>query len=176
MVTYLADRMKDRLPNHVDTDDVRSTAALGLVDAIRRFDPKRGVSFSTYAPHRMRGHVLDELRELDWVPRLVRSRKEPAIGMQSMSGFAPDLRYPHEFPEAVDRREDPVRIAGDRDLWRRLREILTAKQVEVLDHYYRGNYTLKQIGQLMGLSESRVCQLHARAIHTLRRRLAGGPG
>jgi len=74
LVRYTADRISAKLPNEVDVDDLVSAGVFGLVDAIQAFDLERGVKFETYCSPRIRGAILDELRTMDWVPRLVRSR------------------------------------------------------------------------------------------------------
>jgi RNA polymerase sigma factor FliA len=74
LVKYTADRISAKLPNEVDVDDLISAGIFGLVDAIEAFDLNRGVKFETYCSPRIRGAILDELRTMDWVPRLVRSR------------------------------------------------------------------------------------------------------
>ena len=74
IVKYNADRIGAKLPDEVEHDDLVSAGIFGLVDAIESFDPSRGVKFETYCAPRIRGAILDELRMMDWVPRLVRSR------------------------------------------------------------------------------------------------------
>ena len=74
VVRYAAERMHTRLPNEVDVNDLMSAGLFGLMDAIDAFDPLRGVKFETYCAPRIRGAIFDELRAMDWVPRLVRSR------------------------------------------------------------------------------------------------------
>lgn len=74
VVRYTAERMHTRLPNEVDVNDLMSAGLFGLMDAIDAFDPGRGVKFETYCAPRIRGAIFDELRSMDWVPRLVRSR------------------------------------------------------------------------------------------------------
>jgi RNA polymerase sigma factor for flagellar operon FliA len=73
-VRYQAERVHSKLPNEVDVDDLVSAGIFGLMDAIEAFDVRRGVKFETYCAPRIRGAILDELRSMDWVPRLVRSR------------------------------------------------------------------------------------------------------
>jgi RNA polymerase sigma factor for flagellar operon FliA len=72
LVRYVAERLATTLPSFVEVDDLASMGIFGLLDAIDRFDPELGVKFKTYAMNRIRGSILDELRSLDWVPRLVR--------------------------------------------------------------------------------------------------------
>src|SRR5512138_2806317 len=74
LVRYTADRISAKLPNEVEVDDLISAGIFGLMDAIEAFDLNRGVKFETYCSPRIRGAILDELRTMDWVPRLVRSR------------------------------------------------------------------------------------------------------
>ena len=74
IVKYTAERIYTKLPDKVELDDLVSAGIFGLMDAIDAFDPDRGVKFATYCTPRIRGAILDELRSMDWVPRLVRSR------------------------------------------------------------------------------------------------------
>src|ERR1700736_6180412 len=74
LVKYNAERIWARLPDGVDLDDLISAGIFGLMDAIEAFDLDRGVTFETYCVPRIRGAMLDELRTMDWVPRLVRSK------------------------------------------------------------------------------------------------------
>jgi RNA polymerase sigma factor for flagellar operon FliA len=74
LVRYTAERIGAKLPDEVDVDDLMSAGIFGLVDAIDAFDLERGVKFETYCAPRIRGAILDELRSMDWVPRLVRHR------------------------------------------------------------------------------------------------------
>ncbi len=74
LVKFVAGRVGAGLPSSVDPGDLVSSGVFGLIDAIERFDPERGVKFETFAVPRIRGAVYDGLRKLDWVPRSVRSR------------------------------------------------------------------------------------------------------
>ncbi|MBN2181326.1 MAG: FliA/WhiG family RNA polymerase sigma factor [Sedimentisphaerales bacterium] len=74
LVRYCAERLHSKLPDKVELDDLISAGIFGLMDAIDAFDPSRGVKFETYCSPRIRGSILDELRSMDWVPRLVRAR------------------------------------------------------------------------------------------------------
>ncbi len=74
IVKYNAERIGAKLPDEVDRDDLISAGVFGLIDAIKAFDLARGVKFETYCAPRIRGAILDELRSMDWVPRVVRSR------------------------------------------------------------------------------------------------------
>ncbi len=74
LIRYAAERLHAKLPDKVELDDLSSAGIFGLMDAIDAYDPERGVKFETYCSPRIRGSILDELRSMDWVPRLVRSR------------------------------------------------------------------------------------------------------
>ena len=74
LVQYAAIRLHNKLPDKVEVDDLVSAGIFGLMDALDAYDPERGVKFETYCSPRVRGSILDELRSMDWVPRLVRAR------------------------------------------------------------------------------------------------------
>ena len=80
LVRYNAERIHTKLPDEVELDDLMSAGIFGLMDAIAAFDMERGVKFETYCAPRIRGAILDELRSMDWVPRLVRSRAHKLEG------------------------------------------------------------------------------------------------
>src|SRR5256712_11899108 len=80
LVRYNAERIHVKLPDEVELDDLMSAGIFGLMDAINAFDISRGVKFETYCAPRIRGAILDELRSMDWVPRLVRSRAHKLDG------------------------------------------------------------------------------------------------
>jgi len=74
LVKYVAGRMGNGLPSHIEEADLISYGLLGLIGALERFDPMREIKFETYAISRIKGSIIDELRSLDWVPRSVRSK------------------------------------------------------------------------------------------------------
>ncbi|HXE54878.1 MAG TPA: sigma factor, partial [Tepidisphaeraceae bacterium] len=80
LVRYNAERIHVKLPDEVELDDLMSAGIFGLMDAIAAFDLERGVKFETYCAPRIRGGILDELRSMDWVPRLVRHRTAKVEG------------------------------------------------------------------------------------------------
>ena len=93
IVKYNAERIGAKLPDEVDHDDLVSAGIFGLMDAIDAYDIERGVKFETYCAPRIRGAILDELRSMDWVPRLVRSRasklEQVSRELESTLGRAP---------------------------------------------------------------------------------------
>src|SRR5213594_3917869 len=93
LVKYNAERIWSRLPDGVELDDLISAGVFGLMDAIEAFDLERGVKFETYCVPRIRGAMLDELRTMDWVPRLVRSKaskmEEARKSLETLLGRPP---------------------------------------------------------------------------------------
>jgi RNA polymerase sigma factor for flagellar operon FliA len=215
LVRTVVGRLAMALSAQVSAEDLHSAARVGLLQAIRRFDTKGGASFRTFARFRIRGAVLDELRRMDWVPRLVhdRARKiqnalgelEQQLGAppseQQMAealgltlggyrswldeirpvafvcldagfhGDTPDGAAPHESI-ADDSQEDPFERASRSELKaliaKRIRQ-LPPIQREVLALYYYEDLRLREIAEVFGLTESRICQIHSQAIQAIRR-------
>jgi RNA polymerase sigma factor FliA len=217
LVKYVAGRVGTGLPSHVDVADLVQSGIFGLVDAIEKFEPERGLKFETYAMQRIRGAILDDLRAQDWVPRSVRSRAkdleralerlearlqrsatdpelaaELSISVAELRELWSQLRMTSvaaldelitagqgtsSFAETLpdDRAEDPVATLVDRDSRRQLADAiaqLSERDRIVVTLYYFENLTLAEIGKVLGVTESRVCQLHTRAVLRLRTKLA----
>ena len=180
LATAIARRM--RVPTNALTgrDDLESAALVGLIDAIDRYDPQRGVPFEGYAGLRIRGAVLDELRRVDDHTREQRRRAravaddaDPEIGAFRAT-LSLDLLL-----ESGDRDWAAEDLTDDRyesqDLRGRVESALRClppRQRELLARYYGDALTLRQSAVRMGISEARACQLHGRAILNLRRELA----
>jgi RNA polymerase sigma factor for flagellar operon FliA len=94
MVRRVAQRMAGRMPRHVEFDELVSTGMLGLIDAVDRYDPGRGVPIEAYAEIRIRGAIVDAMRQSDWVPRAVRRRstqiEQARTGLRNQLGREPD--------------------------------------------------------------------------------------
>ncbi len=129
LVKYNADRIAAKLPDEVDVNDLVSAGVFGLVDAIEAFDLTRGVKFETYCAPRIRGAILDELRSMDWVPRLVRSRahklEKATRGLEAELGRAPTEA------ELADR----LQISKD-ELTRLVRDATAIAQVSLSRKHY----------------------------------------
>lgn len=210
LVRAVAARMAVGLPASVEVSDLVQAGVFGLLDAIARFDPTRGIRFETYAAQRIRGAMLDELRAQDWVPRTVRSRireiERTREQLERRLGRAPDRReiaaelgLPlRELVRAGQHRRlvsvealaesassvaesvvdesapDPAEVFALHETHRELAaavRLLDERDRLVVQLYYVENRTLAEIGRLLGVTESRVCQLHARMVVRLRGRL-----
>ena len=215
IVKYAAERLHTKLPDEVDVDDLISAGIFGLMDAVNAFDPGRGVKFETYCAPRIRGAILDELRSMDWVPRLVRARAhklneathqleaqfgrkpEPgelakklkvtmkefqklrrdakAIGLVSLSRkwFETDSHKDvREIDVLEDKRSDsPLGVAQQKDLRDLVTRGLNRAERLIIILYYFEEMTMKEIGETLDLSESRVSQMHSAILGRLRHQL-----
>jgi len=215
IVKYTAERLRMKLPDEVDVDDMISSGIFGLMDAIKAYDVNRGVKFETYCAQRIRGAILDELRALDWVPRLVRSRsnklndaqhsfeieegrkpteKELAAKMKVSQkefrkikkdaravGFVSLNRKWFETDSSkdiceIDMVEDassecPSDMAQYRDLKDLVTRGLSRAERLIVILYYFEEMTMKEIGETLDLSESRVSQMHTAIIERLQNQL-----
>lgn len=151
-----------------DADDVTSAALLGLIDAVDRFEPGRGVPFEAYASLRIRGSIVDELRRIDGRGRGAAASEQPrAISLDGLveEEWQAFLASSDEgFDDEIERDDLRMRVQGALDG-------LPPRQREVLARYYADALTLRQAGLRMGISEARACQLHGRAISNLRQAL-----
>jgi RNA polymerase sigma factor for flagellar operon FliA len=185
------------------------------VDAVNAFDPKRGVKFETYCAPRVRGAILDELRSMDWVPRLVRSRahklketlaaleadlsRRPtdremakamrlsmsefrklqrdarAVGLVSLSRkwFETDSNKDvREIDVLEDKRsDDPFRAVQRKDIKDLVTRGLSRAERLIIALYYFEEMTMREIGEALDLSESRVSQMHSAVLDRLRTQL-----
>jgi len=206
IVRYVAEKMIERLPHNVQVEDLVSAGVFGLFDAVEKFDLARGVKFETYCVGRIRGAMLDELRHMDWVPRLTRARANKLEAaytrLEKENGRQPtDVELARELRISIDqldalyrelsgasvvtlqRRaldkdpnqlgvdimedakiEGPVPASSRKDLVEFCKKKLSTKERNILVMYYFEDLTLKEIGTVLELSESRVCQLHAKLI------------
>jgi RNA polymerase sigma factor FliA len=221
LVHVVAGRLAAAAPSHVDRADLVSYGVFGLIDAIDKFDPDRGHRFETYAIARIRGHIVDELRSYDWVPRSVRA-KARAIDAAFRTLEAELRRAPtdRELASALDMSDRELQRAfsqvalvnivtfdaalgaavdggqaltvgevlvsadegpGERVEVAELRHALAAaidslpeRERDVVALYYHDGLTLAEIGEVLGVTESRACQIHGKAVAQLRRRLTAG--
>lgn len=173
LVHRVVRRMARRLPRCVSADDLVSAGTLGLMDALTRYDTGRAASFAPYAEIRIRGAILDHLRAMDWLPRSARATVKAGdsdaaivsvedVREDGFDTFATTLPLPSSAIERAERKEQLARAIGR----------LSQRDREILALYYVEDLTLKQIGEVLNVTESRVCQLHGAAVTRLRRQLA----
>ena len=180
LATSVARRMRVPTGALMGRDDVESAAQVGLIDAVDRYDPERGVPFEGYAGLRIRGAILDELRRLDDRSRGERQRarvtiedNEPEIGAYGATLSLDLILESGDRDWAAD--DDESERYDRQDLRSRVENALDGlppRQREVLARYYGESLTLRESALKMGISEARACQLHGRAIQNLRRLLA----
>lgn len=210
-VKFIAERMAEKLPPSIDRNDLYGAGVIGLLDAVEKFDPARGVMFKTYAEMRVRGAILDSLRDLDWAPRSMRrrgreveaayqqieqERGRPAteeevaarLGL-SLSDFqlllgelrgltvtGLDDEQDDENPTHVrqildDPAHTPAAIFERTETRERLAAAinrLPERERQVVALYYLEELTMKEIGAVLGVTESRVSQMHTQAVLRLR--------
>ncbi len=215
LIKHIAHRVAIRVPNNVEIRDLINAGVLGLMDAIEKFEPERNVKFKTYAEVRIRGAILDSLRDLDWAPRSLRKKSKDLERMytdlsqklgrpatdeevsEAMGGNIEDFHalvdqlhgltigsfenlsdsedsenYINYYPD--DGSNDPYTKFESNELTRLLAdaiEELPEKERLVLSLYYYEEFTMKEIGALLGVNESRVSQLHTKATLRLRGKL-----
>jgi RNA polymerase sigma factor FliA len=141
LVRYNGERIRSRLPEGVELDDLTSAGIFGLMDAIDAFDMSRGVKFETYCVPRIRGAMLDELRTMDWVPRLVRSKAsrlgEANKTLETKYGRAPtdsELSVHMELPiEEIEKMKSEAAAVGLVSLNKKWYETDSYKDVREID-------------------------------------------
>lgn len=214
MVKYAAARLAPpRGRGPVDLEDMMGWGMLGLMDAIEKFNPEKGVKFETYASLRIRGAIIDQLRKQDWVPRSVRVKvKEIHQAYETLGGALGrtpedaevaqhlgipvlemlkllDTGYLHHLvsldeqlldiasPKGAEPRnlDNPAEAYEEKELTDALTACLDSlpeKEKLVLTLYYYEELNLKEIGAIIGVSESRVCQIHTKAVIKLKGQLS----
>lgn len=181
LVNSIARRLGRKLPPTVETDDLISDGAIGLLRALGRYDPGRGVRFATYAQHRIRGAMLDGLRARDPLPRTVR-RAQKSLGADS-DGIAPPsgillVDLDHALGLPADDSEGPEEVAVEADLRRRVLDalpLLPPRDRQVLVWRYIRGRTLRDTAEHLALSATRTIEIQERALQRLRRYLDGQP-
>lgn len=210
LVRAIAVRVYENLPVHVDLDDMVHAGIMGLFDAATKYDNDKQVTFQSYAKHRIKGAILDSLRDLDWASRDLRRRhklleqitreiqgtleRNPTeqeiaermgmdverwrlvagdlrmVGLLSASARAPESenQTAPEFP-ATDELNPDV-LAGKRQLQEVLSfavKALPTRYQTVIQMYYTGGKTMREIGDTLGINESRVSQIHKSALEKM---------
>lgn len=215
IIKYVAGRLSIYFGSNVEYDDLIGYGVFGLIDAIDKFDVNKGVKFETYASLRIRGAIIDSIRELDWVPRSLRQKNkelervyaevENELGHSASDqevadklGISLDEFYKllnevnlsslvslEEFLEQnyesganlagackEDRPEGYMEVTELKEILVDAISKLPEKEKTVVSFYYFDDLTLKEISAIMNVSESRISQLHTKAILRLRGKLA----
>jgi RNA polymerase sigma factor for flagellar operon FliA len=210
LVKAIAVRVHESLPVHVDLDDLIHAGIIGLFDAASKFDPDKQVTFSAYAKHRIKGAMLDSLRQLDWASRDLRRRHKQVdnaihdltaelhrtpteeevaqrlgigqdrwrhmmmelrnTGLVSGSTRSPehdDLPAP-DFAGHPESRPDNMCARSEmRSVLKSAMEALPIRYRKVVVLYYSNEMTMKEIGGVLGINESRVSQIHKSALEKM---------
>ncbi|MCC6538518.1 MAG: FliA/WhiG family RNA polymerase sigma factor [Bryobacterales bacterium] len=210
LVKAIAVRVRENLPVHVDLDDLVHAGILGLFDAVNKFNPEKQVAFSSYAKHRIKGAILDSLRQLDWASRDLRRRHKQVeaatrdltaelqrnptdsevaqklgveegrwrqmmldlrnVGLISAStrGQDGDDLPPPDFPCAPDLQPDLMCARQQmRSALGDAMKTLPERYQKVVVLYYTNEMTMKEIGGVLGINESRVSQIHKSALEKM---------
>ncbi len=213
LVKRIAYHLLNRLPDSVQVDDLIQAGMLGLLEAIKNYDPSQGASFDTYAGIRIRGSMLDEVRRSDWTPRSVHKKSRMvsdairvienrtgreardidvaeylgiAIGeynqilqdssscrVFSVEELAED--GDHYLDEALDREQEPADGLIRESFQQALASAISGlpeRERLVMSLYYDEELNLREIGEILNVSESRVSQISTQAVLRLRSRLS----
>ena len=210
LVKAIAVRVHENLPVHVDLDDLVHAGILGLFDAASKYNPEKQVVFSSYAKHRIKGAILDSLRQLDWASRDMRRRHKQVeaatrdlaatlqrtpteaevaeklgmdvdrwrnmmldlrnVGLVSASTRAnenEDLPAP-DFPSNPETQPDSICAREQlRSVLGVAMKTLPERYQKVVLLYYTNEMTMKEIGGILGINESRVSQIHKSALEKM---------
>lgn len=214
LIKYVAGRLSIYFGSNVEFDDLVGYGAFGLIDAIEKFDISKGVKFETYASFRIRGSIIDSIRDLDWVPRSLRQKnkelekvyvevenevghsatdKEVAdkmgISMEDFYKLLNDVNVSsmmslEEFMEqnyergleiisdnTDDKPEAALENVEIKEVLIDAIDKLPEKEKSVITFYYFEELTLKEISAIMNVTESRISQLHTKALLRMRGKL-----
>jgi RNA polymerase sigma factor for flagellar operon FliA len=197
LVRYIAARIASTIPASVELDDLIQTGTLGLIDAVRRYDPSKGIPFPAYARYRIRGAILDALRSLDWATRNQRTQRKaaanattgdessdtrptqptffslgPVVSLSSRRETNEELPVP-DVPCGESLHPDRLFEASEaKELVKKALGVLPARYRKVVVMYYSGDWSMRDIGLSLGVNESRVSQIHKAALGKMKRALA----
>jgi RNA polymerase sigma factor FliA len=206
LVKAIAIRVHENLPVHVDLDDLIHAGVLGLFDAVIKFDDTKNVAFHAYAKHRIKGAILDSLREQDWASRDLRKRQKQVdalnhdlslrlgrtpteaevaeamgvslerwhrimmelrtVGLVSAAA-GPDQERDRTQEFAARPDSQPDQMCQHRELQTTLARAMTTlpeRYKKVVFLYYSNDMTMKEIGDILGVNESRISQIHKTAL------------
>ncbi|MEX2261054.1 MAG: FliA/WhiG family RNA polymerase sigma factor [Bryobacteraceae bacterium] len=209
LVKAIAVRVHESLPVHVDLDDLIHAGVLGLFDAASKYNPDKKVIFHSYAKHRIKGAILDSLRQMDWASRDLRKRhkqveaatrdlsvalertpteaelaEKMGVGVERWRQMMVELRTvglisastrgtdtdaaPPDFPAGEECQPDSLCAREQlREMLSTAMKTLPERYRKVVLLYYTGEMTMKEIGNILGINESRVSQIHKTALEKM---------
>ena len=217
LVPTVAAHVRRSISVHIELDDLIHAGTMGLVDAASKYREEKEVAFSTYAKHRIRGAILDSLRQLDWASRDMRKRykqvetvtrdltlqlkREPteaevasAMGLdarrwQSLMVDFRNMACAAASQTRAERDDEqplrevpctpaqyPDQVFARAEMRRQLQSViqtLPERHQQVVKLYYEGDLSMKEIGSVLGVNESRVSQIHKSALARMQGILAG---
>jgi RNA polymerase sigma factor for flagellar operon FliA len=203
LIERAARRLAARTAGAVSADDLWSAGALGLIDAARRFDPSRDIRFETFAEHRIRGAMLDEMRRMDHLPRRLRTqaeeverartrlghalKREPTseelaaelkLSLDELDGLIGVTQAPLDVLSQLQTQDTPADQVVERaqimaGLAKAITRLPDRLQLVLSLHYVEG-LTYREIAKILDVSEPRICQIHSEAMGKLREILDGG--
>jgi len=217
LVEQVAGRMKIGLPDSVQLDELVNSGIIGLISSVENFDASLGFKFETYAVNRIRGSILDSLRDYDWMPRSIRTKTKnleaALVKLEGMLGRVPNdeevanelnleldnyysmleevkvasiLSLDQPIPGPEGEKSSLSELVVDEDAespteiveWNEAKEIakklissLSQQERLVISLYYYEELTLREVGEVLSISESRVSQIHSKVILTLKGKL-----
>jgi len=214
LVKLVAGRLVMHVGQYVDFDDLTSYGIFGLIDAIDKYNPDKGIKFETYASIRIRGAIIDNIRKLDWVPRSLRAknkqleqvyadlsaelgreptdeevadklsipiyeaqeliRKSSVASLVSLDDYLEQNNDAHFFslsPSHIENPESAYEMMETKQALADAIDQLSDKEKKVIMLYYYEELTLKEISAVLGVSESRVSQIHTKAVMLLKAKM-----
>lgn len=196
LVRYIAARIASTIPASVELDDLVQTGTMGLIDAVRRYDPSKGIPFPAYARYRIRGAILDGLRAFDWATRNQRMQRKaaanalwerpvetkpvhatffslgPVVSLSGRRESDDELPAP-DVPCGENLHPDKLFEATEaREIVQRALNVLPERYRKVIVMYYSGDWSMRDIGRTLGVNESRISQIHKAALGKMKQALA----
>jgi RNA polymerase sigma factor for flagellar operon FliA len=210
LVKAIAIRLYESLPVHADLDDLIHAGMLGLIDGAEKFDERKHILFKSYAKHRIKGAMLDSLRQLDWASRDLRRRHKQleaithelaalsaespndeaiagkmGVDVERWRQIAVELRMVGllssssrpadddnqsnpEFAASEDTQPDMMYVRHEiSTVLRQAMQALPERYQKIVSLYYTSEMTMREIGEMMGINESRVSQIHKTALEKM---------
>ena len=162
---------------HTDLDDLTSSAAIALLDCVERFDSGRGIAFTSFSSLRLMGACIDHVREMDWVPRLERKAEKrgevtPLVtrSIHETTGLGINGDLETHLDKIENRaKSEPAQAGANSEFFEEACKSCSQHERTILIAYYQDDLTMKEIGAMLGISESRISQCHSAIIKRLKK-------